>query len=123
MCTVLLPPGGNPIAVKYIIYHISYHIISYLIISYNIPFPHIPSRLMEQEFHTVHDPLLPHFNDFIICHQKQIGKCFWEDTAVSKAFSILKLFLISRTITYFNDFSNFKTVILISNMHYMLCMD
>jgi len=32
MCTVLLPPGGYPIAVKYIIYHIiiSYHIsISY----------------------------------------------------------------------------------------------
>jgi len=35
MCTVLLPPGGNPIAVKYIIsyrivsYVISYHIISY----------------------------------------------------------------------------------------------
>jgi len=28
MCTELLPPGGNPIAVK--IYHIiSYHIISY----------------------------------------------------------------------------------------------
>ena len=26
MCTVLLPPGGHPIAVKYII---SYHIISY----------------------------------------------------------------------------------------------
>jgi len=49
---------------------------------------------MEQEFHTVHDPLLPHFNDFIICHQKQIGKCFWEDTAVNKAFSILELFLI-----------------------------
>jgi hypothetical protein len=30
MCTVLLPPGVNPIAVKCIIYHIiSYHIISY----------------------------------------------------------------------------------------------
>ena len=29
MCTVLLPPGGYPIAVKYIIsYHISYHIMS-----------------------------------------------------------------------------------------------
>jgi hypothetical protein len=34
MCTVLLPPGGYPIAVnKYII---SYHIISYHIISYHI---------------------------------------------------------------------------------------
>jgi hypothetical protein len=33
MCTVLLPPGGYPIAVKYIIsYHISYHIISYTFI-------------------------------------------------------------------------------------------
>jgi hypothetical protein len=30
MCTVLLPPGGYPIAVnKYIILHIIYHIISY----------------------------------------------------------------------------------------------
>jgi len=55
MCTVLLPPGGYPIAVKYIIsyhitisyyhiiiyhhiisYTISYHIISYHIISYHI---------------------------------------------------------------------------------------
>ena len=38
MCTVLLPPGGYPIAVKCIIsYHIiSYHIISYHIISYHI---------------------------------------------------------------------------------------
>jgi hypothetical protein len=44
MCNVLLPPGGNPIAVKYIIsYHLSYiiyHIVSYIIschvISYNI---------------------------------------------------------------------------------------
>jgi len=32
MCTVLLPPGGYPIAVKYIIsYHISYHIIYHII--------------------------------------------------------------------------------------------
>ena len=41
MCTVLLPPGSNPIAVKYIIshhiisYHISYRIIAYHIISYH----------------------------------------------------------------------------------------
>jgi len=35
MFTVLLPPGVNPIAVKYIkSYHIIYHIISYNIISY-----------------------------------------------------------------------------------------
>jgi hypothetical protein len=33
MCTVLLPPGGYPIAVKYIT---SYHIISYHISSYRI---------------------------------------------------------------------------------------
>jgi len=33
MCTVLLPPCGYPVAVKYII---SYHIISYHIISYHI---------------------------------------------------------------------------------------
>jgi hypothetical protein len=54
MCTVLLPPGFNPIAVKYhisyhiyiiyntiyynIIYHILYHTISYRIISYKIKY-------------------------------------------------------------------------------------
>ena len=51
MCTVLMPPGGNPIAVKYIIYIvsyrityiISYHIISYHIISYHIISYHIIS--------------------------------------------------------------------------------
>jgi len=42
MCTVLLPPGGYPIAVKYIIsyriiYNI-YHIIIYRIISYHISY-------------------------------------------------------------------------------------
>jgi len=46
MCTVLLPPGGYPIAVKYIIsYHISYHIISYHIISYHIIY-HIISYIV-----------------------------------------------------------------------------
>jgi len=30
MCTVLLPPGVNPIAVKYISHHIIYHIIYYI---------------------------------------------------------------------------------------------
>lgn len=49
---------------------------------------------MEQEFHTVCDLFLPHVNDSVICHQKQIAKCFWEDTAVSKAFSILELFSV-----------------------------
>ena len=44
MCTVLLPPGANPIAVKYIVsYHIIYHIISYHIISYHIISYHIIS--------------------------------------------------------------------------------
>ena len=44
MCTVLLPPGGYPIAVKYVTYHIiSYHIISYHIISYHIISYHIIS--------------------------------------------------------------------------------
>jgi hypothetical protein len=48
ICTVLLPPGVNPIAVKYIIsYHIiisyliSYNIISYRIISYILSSSHI----------------------------------------------------------------------------------
>jgi len=46
---------------------------------------------MEQEFHTVHDPLLQHVDVFIICYQKQTGKCFWEDTAIqgwSENFSV-----------------------------------
>jgi len=52
MCTVLLRPGGNPIAVKYTIsYHIisyiiSYHIISYHIISYHTITYHIISYYM-----------------------------------------------------------------------------
>ena len=42
MCTVLLPLGDYPIAVKNISYHIiSYHIISYHIISYHIISYHI----------------------------------------------------------------------------------
>ena len=51
MCTVLLPPGGYPIAVnKYIIsYYISYHIISY-IISYHIISYHIISYIIS--YHT-----------------------------------------------------------------------
>jgi len=44
MCTVLLPPGGYTIAVKYItyrtisyiIYHIIYHIVSCRVVSYRI---------------------------------------------------------------------------------------
>jgi len=36
MCTVLLPPGGYPIAVKYIISYISYRIVSYRTVSYHI---------------------------------------------------------------------------------------
>ena len=36
MCTVLLPPGVNPNAVKYIVsYIVSYHVMSYHIISYH----------------------------------------------------------------------------------------
>jgi hypothetical protein len=41
MCDVLLPPGVNPTAVKYIYHIISYHIISYHIISYHIISYHI----------------------------------------------------------------------------------
>jgi len=54
MCTVLLPPGGYPIAVKYISYHITsyiiYHIISYHIMSYHIIPYHIPYNI---SYHTV----------------------------------------------------------------------
>jgi len=44
MCTVLLPPGGNPVAVKYISYHISYHIsynISYHVSCYHVIMYHV----------------------------------------------------------------------------------
>ena len=66
MCTVLLPPGVNSIAVKYIIsYHIisyhniSYHIISYIsyhIISYHITSHHIVYHIILYHiisYHTV----------------------------------------------------------------------
>jgi hypothetical protein len=33
MCTVLLPPGGYPIAVKYIIYHITYRYWDYVFLN------------------------------------------------------------------------------------------
>jgi hypothetical protein len=38
MCTVLLPPGVNPIVVKYIILYMSYHIILCRVISYIIAY-------------------------------------------------------------------------------------
>jgi len=48
MCTLLLPPSGYPIVVKYIIYHIisyhmSYHIISYIISYHIISYCHVMS--------------------------------------------------------------------------------
>jgi hypothetical protein len=58
MCTEQLPPGGYPIAVKYIIpYHvilyiISYHIISYHIISYHISY-HIISYIISS-YHIIY---------------------------------------------------------------------
>jgi len=56
MCTVLLPPGANPIAVKNISYHIisyiiSYHII-YHIISHHITSHHIISYHQEISTYT-----------------------------------------------------------------------
>jgi len=37
ICTVLLPPGGCPIEVKYIIYHITYHIVYHIITQQTLP--------------------------------------------------------------------------------------
>jgi hypothetical protein len=52
MCTVLLPPGGYPIAVKYIIsYHISYHTIH--ISSYHISY-HISYRVVSYHVISYH---------------------------------------------------------------------
>jgi hypothetical protein len=45
MCTVLLPPRGYPIAVKYI----SYHIISYHIVSYHIIFKQRSVNFMQTQ--------------------------------------------------------------------------
>jgi len=64
MCTVLLPPSGYPIAVKYIIpyriisyhiisYHIIYRIISYHIISYYISY-HIISCIISYHIISYH---------------------------------------------------------------------
>ena len=52
MCTVLLPPGVDPIAVTYIIsYHIiSYHIISYHIISYTISYHYYTNNTPESQY-------------------------------------------------------------------------
>jgi len=44
MCTVLLAPGGYPIAVKYIIYITSHHITSRHVTSHHITSHHIMSR-------------------------------------------------------------------------------
>jgi len=59
MCTELLPRGGYPIAVKYIIsYHIiSYHIISYHIISYIISY-HISYHIMS--YHIISYHIIPY---------------------------------------------------------------
>jgi len=60
MCTVLLPPGGYPIAVKYII---SYRIISYYIISYVISYiTYIIS------YHTIWYRISYHISYHIIYH-------------------------------------------------------
>jgi hypothetical protein len=51
MCTVLLPPGVNPIAVKYIIsYIISYHIISYHIDSMEISIHALQRSVYMEEY-------------------------------------------------------------------------
>jgi hypothetical protein len=46
MCTVLLPPGGYPVAVKYSISYRIYHIISYRIISYIIAYHIVSYRIV-----------------------------------------------------------------------------
>jgi len=46
MCTVLLPPGVNPIAInKFIVSYISYHHISYHMNSDCVPLQHLPLGL------------------------------------------------------------------------------
>jgi len=65
MSTVLLPPGGYPIAVnKYIIpYIISYHIISYHIISYHIISYHIIS------YHIISYHIISYHNKYHTIYQ------------------------------------------------------
>ena len=51
MCTVLLLPGGYPIAVKYIIsYHIISYIVSYHIISYHLIVLHGTENVKEEKY-------------------------------------------------------------------------
>ena len=79
MCTVLLPPGGYPIAVKYIIsnhiisYHISYHIISYHIISYHIISYHIISYIISYHiisYHIISYSISYHITSYHIAYCK-----------------------------------------------------
>ena len=65
MCTVLLPPGVNPIPVnKYIIRDVSYHII-YHIISYHISY-HSISYIITS-YHISHHMISYHIIYYIIC--------------------------------------------------------
>jgi hypothetical protein len=51
MCTVLLPPGGNPIAVKYIIsYRIIYHIIILVRLLLNLNFSTVIRKFSNIKF-------------------------------------------------------------------------
>jgi hypothetical protein len=79
MCTVLLPPGGNPIVVnKYIsyhvmsyhiiiIYHIMYHIMYHIIyiISYHIMY-HITYHMYHIMYHIIYHIISYHTISYII---------------------------------------------------------
>ena len=73
MCTVLQPPGVNPIAVNniyHIIYRIiSYHIISYHIISYHIISYHIISyHIISYIIYHISHRIIYHISHRIIYH-------------------------------------------------------
>jgi hypothetical protein len=67
MCTVLLPPGVNPIAVnKYIMYHISYHVIIYHIITH-----HIISYIISS-YHIIYH-IISYMNDCVLIQHLPVG--------------------------------------------------
>jgi len=121
MCTVLLPPGGYPIAVRYnisnlsyriyhiISYHIiSYHIISYHIISYHIISYHIISYHIISyhiiSYHNIsyHNISQSRKNSARYCHKcTQVFMC-----SNRYSFHILMESLFSRWI--FEEYSNMK---------------
>jgi hypothetical protein len=79
MCTELLPPGGYPIVVKYIIYAIYLYIMSHHIILYHIIY-HFISHLIIYHIYIISHHIIHHIIYHIIYHQQL--KTAYETTIV-----------------------------------------